>query len=149
MVVYKHSAILKAPIKFVYDWCVDFQETDPQLLGDNCRRIILEKSNKKVVYASYKPGQDGTQKLAVRFVTLYPSKYSWHLDYFAEEDLETGEYKLTRLGKELTGLDIALKNTWKHGKSPTRESFESSTKSVWDKYAPALERDYALMKSKL
>jgi hypothetical protein len=74
LIVYKHSVTFKAPIKFVYDWCVDFQETDPELLGDNYRRIILEKSNKKVVYASYKPGQDGTQKLAVRFVTLSPSQ---------------------------------------------------------------------------
>jgi hypothetical protein len=39
------------------------------------------------------------------------------LDYFAEEDLETGEYKLTRLGSELTRLDITLRNSWKSGTS--------------------------------
>jgi hypothetical protein len=149
LVVYKHSAILKAPIKFVYDWCTDFQESDPQLWGENYRRIILEKSKKRVVYASYKPDGDGKQRLAVSLVLLFPTRYSWHLDYFAEEDLETGEYKLTRLEKELTRLDLVLKNTWKSGPSSTRESFESGTKSVWDQYRLALEKDYAKMKNTL
>jgi hypothetical protein len=146
MVLYKHSITFKAPIKFDYDWCVDFQESNPQILGANYRRVILEKSKRKIVYASYKRGSDGNQKLAVRVVSLFPSKYAWHLDYFAEEDLETGEYKLTRLGNELTRLDITLKNTWKSGTSPTREFFQSETKSSWDKYGPALEKDYMMMK---
>jgi hypothetical protein len=129
MVLYTHAVTFKAPIKFVYGWCTDYQESDPQIIGANYRRIILEKSKKKVVYASCKVGYDGSPKLAVRIVSLFPSKFSWHLDYIAEEDLETGEYRLTKLGKELTRLGMRFKNTWKNGSSPSTEYFRSETKS--------------------
>lgn len=142
MVTYKHSRVFNVPIKFAYDWCTDYSPVDSKIVGSKFPRIILEKTKKRVVYAGYKVGMDGKQKLAVRIVTLRPGAYSWHLDYFAEEDLEVGEYKLTRVGENRTKFDMTLKNTWKHGKGPTRKEFEADTKKVWDKYAPALERDY-------
>ncbi len=132
------------PIKFAFNWCTDYSSEDSKILGSKYPRIILEKTKKRVVYASYKNGSDGKPKLAVRVVTLYPATYSWHLDYFAEEDLELGEYKLTKLGKNKTKLDMTLKNRWKQGEGPSKEKFESETKNVWDKFAPALERDYVM-----
>jgi len=30
MVVYRHSVIFNAPIKFVYNWWTDYREDDPQ-----------------------------------------------------------------------------------------------------------------------
>ena len=68
------------------------------MLGSKFPRIILEKTTNRAVYAGFKRGEDGKPKLAVRVVTLHPRRYSWHLDYFGEEDLEVGEYKLIRLG---------------------------------------------------
>jgi hypothetical protein len=79
----------------------------------------------------------------VRLVTLSPSAYSWHLDYFAEDDLEQGNYRLKKLGKGRTRLDMFFKNKWKTGASPSREYFVAETKASWDGYAPALEKDYA------
>jgi hypothetical protein len=146
VVVYRHSVTFNAPIKFVYDWCTDYREDDPQLYGASHRRIILEKTKKRVIYASNKKGSDGSDKLAVRIVTLSPSTYSWHLDYAAEEDLERGDYTLKKLGKDKTRLDMVFKNTWKNGLGPSREEFEAETKSTWDAFAPALERDFALKK---
>ena len=80
--------------------------------GATYRRIIWDKTEKRLIYDSNKQGSDGSQKLAVRIVTLSPSTYSWHLDYFAEEDLEQREYKLKKLGKEKTRLDMIFKNKW-------------------------------------
>lgn len=142
MVTYRHSRVFAAPIKFVYDWCTDYSSEDSKIAKAKFPRIILEKSKKRAVYASYKNGSDGKPKLAVRVVTLHPETFSWHLDYFAEEDLEVGEYKLTRLSPVSTRLDMVLKNRWKEGKSPSRQEFELSAKNVWDKYVPALEKDY-------
>lgn len=142
MVTYKHTRVFDAPVKFVYDWCTDYSSEDSKITKAKYPRIILEKSKERAVYASYKKGSDGKPKLAVRIVTLHPKKFAWHLDYFAEEDLEVGEYKLTRLGASSTRLDMVLKNKWKKGKGPSRKEFEESAKSVWDKYVPALERDY-------
>ncbi len=95
-----------------------------------------------MVYASYKDGSDGKPKLAVRIVSLFPSKHSWHLDYYGEEDLETGDYKLSSLGKNKTRLDMVFHNKWKCGKGPSKEDFEQETNDVWEKYTEALERDF-------
>lgn len=142
MVTYKHSRDFAAPIKFVYDWCTDYSSEDSKIIKAKYPRIVLEKSRKRAVYASYKKGRDGKPKLAVRVVTLHPENFAWHLDYFAEEDLEVGEYKLTRLDRNKTRIDMVLINRWKKGKSPSRRELEQSVKNVWDKFAPALERDY-------
>lgn len=142
MVTYRHSRIFNAPIQFVYDWCTDYSPLDSKITGSKFERIILEKTKERVVYAGYKTGRDGKPKLAVRVVTLHPKTYSWHLDYFAEEDLEVGDYKLKRVGKDKTRFDMVLKNKWKHGRSPSKEEFEAGTKKTWDKFASALERDY-------
>jgi len=144
MVVYRHSVTFNAPIRFVYDWCTDFREDDPQITGSNYRRIILEKTNKRVIYASDKIGIDGKPKLAVRIVTLSQSKFAWDLDYVAEEDLERGEYRLKKIGKEKTKLDMVFRNKWKNGKGPSRAELKASTKASWDAFAPALERDYLM-----
>jgi hypothetical protein len=130
------------PKKFAYNWCTDFSTEDSNIVGAKFPRIMLEKTRKRAVYAGYKVGQDGKPKLAVRVVTLSPKTYSWHLDYFGEEDLEVGDYKLTGLGKNRTRFDIKLNNKWKHGKGPSSNEFAAETKAAWDKYAPALERDY-------
>ena len=125
LVIYKHSHVFNVPIKFTYDWCTDYSSEDSKISQDQVSRgVILEKTRKRAVYADYKLGEDGKPKLAVRVVTLHPGTYSWHLDYFAEEDLEIGEYKLTRLGRNRTRLDMTLSNKWKHGKGPSRDEFE-------------------------
>ncbi len=130
------------PRKFAYDWCTDYSAEDSKIAGSKFPRIMLEKTRRHVVYAGYKDGEDGKPKLAVRVVTLHPNTYSWHLDYFGEEDREVGEYKLTKLGENRTRLDMTLRNKWKRGKGPSKEEFEDHASEVWDKYAPALERDY-------
>jgi hypothetical protein len=129
VVVYRHSVIFNAPIKFVYEWCTDYREDDPQITGASHRRIILDKTNRRAIYASSKTGSDGKTKLAVRIVTLFPSKYAWDLDYVAEEDLERGEYRLKKLGKEKTRLEMVFRNKWKNGKGPSRAEFEAATKA--------------------
>jgi hypothetical protein len=142
LVIYKHSRVFNAPIKFAYDWCTDYSSEDSKIVGSKFPRMILEKAKTRVVYAGYKPGKDGKPKLAVRVVTLHPRTYSWHLDYFAEEDTEVGEYKLTRLAQNKTRFDMTLNNKWKHGRGPSKEEFEADSRESWDKYAQALERDY-------
>ncbi|MHB1909148.1 MAG: hypothetical protein ACYCQJ_09820 [Nitrososphaerales archaeon] len=142
MVVYRASKIFNAPIKYVYEWATDFKESDNQFWGGKHRRVILLKSKSKSVYAYFNDGADGKPKLAVGAVTLDPSKYSWHLDYYSEEDSETVEYKLTSLGKNKTRLKMIFRNKWKKGKGPSAEDFEKGTNLVWEKYAAALENDY-------
>ena len=143
MVVYRASKVFNAPIKYVYQWATDFREDDNLIWGGEHSRIILFKAKTKVVYAYYQDGWDGKPKLAVGIVVLSLSTYSWHLDYYSEEDLETGEYKLVRLGKEKTRLNMRFDNKRKLGKGPSREDLQEGTNSLWEKYAEALEKDYS------
>ncbi|MGI0080253.1 MAG: hypothetical protein ACRECH_11565 [Nitrososphaerales archaeon] len=142
MVKYRVSKTINAPIRYVYDWATDYREEDNSIWGGKYPKIILLKTKMKAIYAYYNDGSDGKPKLGVRLVTLHPSTYSWHLDYYGEEDIETGEYKLVRLGKTKTRLDIVIKNIWKHGKGPSSHNFEKHAIFVWQKYAAALEKEY-------
>jgi hypothetical protein len=141
VVTYRASKTFHAPIKYVYDWATDFTEGDNQFWEGKHPRVILLKSRAKAVYVN-QDGSDDKPRLAVGIVTLHPAKYSWHLDYYGEEDLETGDYKLQSLGKEKTRLDMIFHNQWKNGKGPSAEDFQKGTNNVWNKYANALERDY-------
>ena len=103
---------------------------------------MLEKTKKRVVYIATYKGADGNTKMNVNLVMLHPNT-SWHLDQFGEEDNEVGDYKLTRLGKEETRLDMVFKETWKNiAQVPSLQEQISSTNRVWDKYVSALEQEY-------
>ena len=144
MVSYGASRVINAPIKYVYDWATDFREDDNSFWDGGLPRIILLKSKAKCVYAQYNEGSDGKPKLAVGIVTMRPSKYSWHLDYYAEEDMETGEYRLSKLGKDRTKLTMSFKNFRKiNGEGPSKKEFQDGTTELWEIYAAALESDYA------
>ena len=139
---YKVSRIIKAPQKFVFSWCTDFREDDPKITGSSSTRKMLEKTKKRVVYIATYKGADGNTKMNVNLVMLHPHT-SWHLDQFGEEDNEVGDYKLTRLGKEETRLDMVFKETWKNiAQVPSLQEQISSTNRVWDKYVSALEQEY-------
>jgi len=128
-------------MKFVFNWCTDFKEDDPRITGSSSRRIILEKSKKRVVYASVYKGSDGTEKIGVNFVTL-KSPTSWHLEFFGEEDNEIGEYKLLNLGKNKTKLNMVFKESWKTSEFPTVEEQVRDSGHQWDQYVSALEAEY-------
>jgi hypothetical protein len=146
MDVFKISKTIEAPLSYVYDWCTDFRETDPQITGSNSQRKILERTKKRVIYVQIYEGADGEEKAAVNIVTLSPPN-SWHLDYFGEEDDETGEYRLKALGKNKTRLDMLFREKWKNiVKIPSVKEQIDNTDKVWDQYVAALEREYSSRK---
>jgi hypothetical protein len=138
---YKVSKIINAPLSYVFRWCTDFREDDPKITGSKSQRRILSKTKKQVIYAQLYNDEKGKERVAVDIVTLKPPK-SWHLDYYGEEDDETGEYKLTSLGKNRTRLDMLFKEKWKIPSPPTKAWQIEHTSEIWDKYVAALERDY-------
>ncbi len=139
--VFRVSKVINAPLRYVYEWCIDFREDDPKLTGSTSVRKILEKTKKKIVYAQLYKGEDGEQKIGVDIVTLKPPN-SWHLDFYGEEDTETGEYKLKSLGRKKTKLDMVFKENWKIPNPPSKKYQIEHTNIVWDKYVSALEKDY-------
>ena len=142
MDVTRVSKTINAPYHYVYDWCTDFREDDGKITGSKSQRKILEKTKKRVIYVQIYQGADGNQKVALNIVGLKPPG-SWHLDYFGEEDDETGVYRLKNLGKNKTRLDMVFKEKWKNiAKVPTIDEQLKSTNKAWDQYVEALENDY-------
>jgi hypothetical protein len=135
------SKIINAPIRFVYDWCKDYRESDTKLTGSKAKRRILLKTEHRIIYvSSYRSG--GKSRNAVNVVTLYPPK-AWHLDSIGDDDDELGDYVLTKLGPRRTRLDMTFEEHYKTGKAPAKDKDLKHTNEVWDKYVSALEIDYA------
>ena len=135
------SKVIKAPLNFVYNWCTDFREDDNEITGSKTKRIILQKTKRRVIYVStYK--LRGKTISSVDIVALRPPN-AWHLDFVGQEGDEIGEYKLTRIGPRKTRLNMTFKIKYKIANPPTKEEDTKSTSKFWDKYVAAVEKDYA------
>jgi hypothetical protein len=141
---FKVSKTIRAPIWFVYEWCTDYRDTDPKITGSKNKRTILSRKENRVVYISeYELRRK--RRSAVNVVTLHPPN-AWHLDFIGDDDDETGEYVLKRLGPRKTRLDMKFEEHYKMRGAPSKAQDAKSTHDVWDKYAAALEKDYARRK---
>ena len=138
---YRASRIINAPLRFVYNWCTDYREDDNKIAGSRTRRIILQKTKRRVVFTTTQRRRGKTVS-TVRIVTLHPPN-SWQLDKVGEEADEIGDYRLTRLGPRKTRLDMTFKAKYKIANAPTSEEDTKQTNRVWDRYTAALEKDYA------
>ena len=135
------SKLIRAPLRFVYNWCTDYRETDPQLTGSKSKRAILLKTKHRVVYTvSYR--NRGKPRSAVDVVTLHPPNW-WHLDFVGDDDDETGDYTLTPLGASKTRLDMTFTERYKIRGAPSKAQDTKSTHVFWDKLVAGLEKDYS------
>jgi hypothetical protein len=136
------SRVIKAPLRFVYNWCTDFREDDNKLTGSKNRRKILQKNKRRVVYVTTYFPKPNKIRIGVNLVTLHPPN-SWHLDFIGEEDYEEGDYHLTRLGSKKTRLDMRFREQYRVRNVPSAAEDKKGTEELWDKYVAALERDYS------
>jgi hypothetical protein len=124
----------------VYAWCTDYRESDPKIIGSKAKRKMLLKAGRHVIYySSYRSG--GKPKIGVNIVTLQPPK-RWHLDFIGDEDDETGEYTLTRVGPRRTRLNMTFTEHYRMQNPPSKMQDLIHTREIWDKYVASLERDY-------
>ncbi len=140
---YHLSKIIEAPLPFVYDWCTDFREDDGKLTGSTRERKILEKTQTRVISTqSYM--EKGKEVGYVSIVTLKPPN-AWHLDTAGNvREQETGDYKLIRLGKNRTRLDMVFQVEYGGGaRVPSKKWWEDDSHKFWDKLIVALMSDYA------
>jgi len=139
------SKIIHAQLRFVYDWCTDYRESDPQITGSKSKRKILMKTKHRVVWvASYR--SSGKIRNAVDVVTLQPPN-AWHLDFIGDEADQTADYTLTPLGARKTRLAITVKVRYKVRNVPSKAQDVKELHEVWDKYVAALEKDYGRNRS--
>jgi hypothetical protein len=138
---FRVSKVIRAPLAFVYEWCTDFRESDARITGSKVKRKILLKTPRLVIYvSSYK--SRGKPMVGVNIVSLHPPK-RWHLDFLGDEDDETGQYRLTKLGPRKTRLDMSFTEHYKIRGAPTKAQDMKHTGDIWDKYVSALDSEYA------
>ncbi len=138
---YRVTKTVKAPLKFVYDWCTDYRDDDNQITGSKTRFKILQKTSRRVIYLRTVE-RNGKTMIGVKMVRLYPPK-GWYLDQVGEDEDAIGLYKLTRIGPGKTRLDMTFTEKYKIRDAPSKQNDKDETDQMWDKYVAALEKDYA------
>ncbi len=143
---YHLSKIIEAPMPFVYEWCTDFREDDGKLTGSTRERKILEKTKTRVI-SSQSYMENGKESGQVSIITL-KAPNAWHLDTAGNtREQETGDYKLTRLGKSRTRLDMVFEVRYCGGaRIPSKKWWEDDSNKFWDKLIVALISDYSKSK---
>lgn len=134
------SKIINAPLPFVYKWCTDYREDDNRITGSTNQRKILQRTKLRVIYLSIYGGKR-KPKYGVNIVALKPPT-AWHLDFVGEEDDETGDYQLTRLGAGRTRLSMVFEERYKVRGGLTKAEDTKHTNQIWDKFVAALEKEY-------
>ena len=138
---YRVMKTIKAPLKFVYNWCTDYREDDNELTGSKAQFKILQKTRRRVIYLRTLE-RDGKTMIGVKMVTLRPPR-AWYLDQVGDDEDAIGVYRLTRAEPEKTRLDMKFTEKYKISGAPTKEQDRKETDQMWDKYVAALEKDYA------
>jgi hypothetical protein len=137
---YSTSVAFNAPLSFVYVWCTDFQNDDLRMIGSKNRRNIHEKSEKRVIW-TVEGMRLPTKTEPVRVVWLRPPD-AWHLETCGDGS-ETGDYKLTAIGRKKTRLDMTFTETnVSKAALQSREDYIGETLEHWRHYGKQLERDY-------
>lgn len=137
---YHVTKTFDAPLGFVYKWCTDYRSDDLKMLGSKNKRNIIERSKKNVIWRVVTEGKKNGYE-GVRVVWLNPPD-AWHLDTCGD-GREVGDYKLTRLGKTRTRLDMTFSETYYDAMDmESRKSWMADANSHWNAYGRYLERDY-------
>lgn len=137
------TKVINAPLRFTFSWLTDYQESDPALIASKRRRIILDRSKKRVVFVGLLDEDEGNTHVSVYDVKLKPPD-GWHYDIFDSDRSGTGDYKLKRLSSESTGIRIIFKNRYKNSaRVDSAKEYSARLSEHWDKYVAALEADYS------
>ena len=135
------SKTVAAPLGYVYGWCTDFREDDGRLSRSRPRFKVLRVAKNRVVRIRASGSRDTNARIAVEVVRLKPPN-AWHLDQIDEIDLNSVDYKLTRLGPRKTRVHLLLTERWMVPKYPKRSEWSRGTSKYWDDLVAAIERDY-------
>ncbi len=130
---------IKAPIKYVYEWCTDFRSDDGRF--SKTRHKVIHVGSDRVVRIIQRVTPIESSKVAVELVRLSPPD-AWHKDQIGVTDLDAMDYKLALLASGRTRLTISITERWVTRKHPTRSQWVSDANEYWDSLVAALEEDY-------
>ncbi len=139
----RFQKLIHAPLPFVYAWCTDFREDDDRITNSiyHYRAKIVLREPRRVVRVIAVPGRDRNRNTEVEIIHLLPPD-RWRLEKFSVTDDNVGSYRLTRLGRNLTRLDMRFRETWKTQHPADRGRYRTLFNRVWDRYVEVIEAEY-------
>ncbi|MFZ0830179.1 MAG: hypothetical protein WAN40_03470 [Thermoplasmata archaeon] len=141
------SLVIRAPARYVYEWCTDYRTSDSRLTTARPFPTfrVIRVSPRRVLRIRVYPGRgvDGGRDpaIAVDLVRLNPP-HSWHLDQIDETDRQSLDYRVTAMGRVRTRLHLLSTESWLTPDHPTKEELRAQVAATWTRFAAALEVDY-------
>ena len=137
------SLVIRAPSRYVYEWCTDYRTSDSRFGRRRPRptfRVIRISPRRVLRLRIYRrPGRDPA--IAVDMVRLNPPN-SWHLDQIDETDLQSLDYRVTAMGRSRTRLHLLSTERWLTPDHPTKEELRAQVAATWVRFGAVCEDDY-------
>jgi len=135
------TKIIRAPLKFVFEWCTDFREDDAEILGSNNKIQIAEKNESQVIRLVESDTKFGVIKNR-QVITLNPPN-KWHVERVGDEANISGDYELTESNSH-TNLKMNFRHEYNMPEFvQTTEKRRERFGMMWDNIIKALENDYS------
>ena len=139
---YELRFTFRAPLDFVYRWCTDYSERDPQLEGMPFRRKIVRRTRRQVIYEDLDEMPSGwVWRRGI--VTLRPPNH-WTARSIGSHRVWSLDYRLRTLPDGRTELRWRGRRraTEIGGSNPSSAAMRREMRTMWDRYGRALEREY-------
>ncbi|MGA7846550.1 MAG: hypothetical protein WCB18_05635, partial [Thermoplasmata archaeon] len=124
------SLVIRAPARYVYEWCTDYRTSDSRLTTARPFPTfrVIRVSPRRVLRIRVYPGRgvDGGRDpaIAVDLVRLNPP-HSWHLDQIDETDRQSLDYRVSAMGRARTRLHLLVTERWLTPDHPTKEELRA------------------------
>ena len=137
------SKVIEVPLQYVYDWSTDYRSDDWRLSTKRPRPRfqVVRISPRRLLRIRTTPTGARDPAVAVDVIRLEPPD-SWHTDQIDEDDRETVDYQLTRLGPARTRIDLRVTERWISPTFLRREETRQRVRTAWDRYASQIEDRY-------
>jgi hypothetical protein len=137
------SLAIRAPSRYVYEWCTDYRSDDGRFSRARPRPTfqVIRISARRVLRIRVHRGRGRDPAIAVELVRLNPP-HSWHLDQIDETDRQSLDYRVTAIGRARTRLHLLVTERWVTPDHPTKEELRARVAATWARFAAALEVDY-------
>jgi len=132
--------LVHAPVDYVYAWCTDYRGDDWRVArpGTRPRFRVVSLSARRVVRIRLTNHGRTEPDIAVDLIRLEPP-HRWHTDQIDEEELETVDYQVTRVGHATTRLEVRVTDRWVTPKFLSRAETARRVSGAWDRYVGMIE----------
>lgn len=139
---YEFGGTFRAPLPFVYSWCLDYSPGDAKLSKETFVRKIVHRSATRAVYEDLEESPGGWRWSHI-VVTKHPPN-AWHADITGSHRHWSLDYVLRELPHGRTQLVARGRRrpTAIGEPNPPRTELNHELSEMWQNYGRALERDY-------